>query len=178
MSDKEKRDKNPDEKVQCLNEIITHSGGNEQLEKEIDFDKARTYLKKIKWMDDRIDALIEDKKSYIELATKTTSNLDGNGAHSSGCQDKMAEIVAKIADIENEIAARINRLVDYKNYISKIIDQVQDTECQKILYLKFARYMTMDRIAEVMTMDRSSVYRKYNKGIRAVQEILSDSDKG
>lgn len=177
MSDKEKRDKNPDEKVQCLNEIITHSGGNEQLEKEIDFDKARTYLKKIKWMDDRIDALIENKKSYIELATKTTSNL-GNGAHSSGCQDKMAEIVAKIADIENEIAARIDRLVDYKNYISKIIDQVQDTECQKILYLKFARYMTMDRIAEVMTMDRSSVYRKYNKGIRAVQEILSESDKG
>ena len=144
---------------------------------EYDFDRTRKLLKQIKWMDNKIDALIEDKKSYVDIALKTTSNLDGNGVQASGCKDKMAEIVAKIADIENEICARVDNLVDYKQKVSRVINQVKDEECKKILILKFARYMTMDDIAKVMHMDRSSVYRKYNKGIEAVQAILSDFDQ-
>ena len=58
-----------------------------------------------------------------------------------------------------------------------MIEQIEDKECQKILVLKFARYMPMVDIADKMNMGRSTVYRKYNKAIKAVQEILSESDK-
>ena len=124
-----------------------------------------------------VQALIEDKKSYMDLATKRTSTWDGCGVHNSGCKDQMAEVTAKIADIENEICAKIDRLLDYKKKVSKVIEQIEDKECQKILVLKFARYMPMVDIADKMNMDRSTVYRKYNKAIKAVQEILSESDK-
>ena len=123
-------------------------------------------MKKIRWIDNEIDALIEDKKSYMDLATKRTSTWDGCGVHNSGCKDQMAEVTAKI-----------DRLLDYKKKVSKVIEQIEDKECQKILVLKFARYMPMVDIADKMNMDRSTVYRKYNKAIKAVQEILSESDK-
>ena len=144
---------------------------------ENEFEKAKKFLKKIRWIDNEIDALIEDKKSYMDLATKRTSTWDGCGVHNSGCKDQMAEVTAKIADIENEICAKIDRLLDYKKKVSKVIEQIEDKECQKILVLKFARYMPMVDIADKMNMDRSTVYRKYNKAIKAVQEILSESDK-
>lgn len=91
--------------------------------------------------------------------------------------DKMASIIAKIADMENEIYARIDRLVDYKKQISWIVQQIEDKECQKIITLKFFRYMQMTDVAKAMNMDRSTVYRKYNKGIEEVRRILSESDK-
>ena len=144
---------------------------------ENEFEKAKKFLKKIRWIDNEIDALIEDKKSYMDLATKRTSTWDGCGVHNSGCKDQMEEVTAKIADIENEICAKIDRLLDYKKKVSKVIEQIEDKECQKILVLKFARYMPMVDIADKMNMDRSTVYRKYNKAIKAVQEILSESDK-
>lgn len=144
---------------------------------ENEFEKAKRFLKKIRWIDNEIDALIEDKKSYMDLATKRTSTWDGCGVHSSGCKDQMAEVAAKIADIENEICAKIDRLLDYKKKVSNVIEQIEDKECQEILVLKFARYMPMVDIAEKMNMDRSTVYRKYNKAIKAVQEFLSESDK-
>nr|DAZ19185.1 MAG TPA: Protein of unknown function (DUF1492) [Caudoviricetes sp.] len=148
----------------------------EQL--EYDFDKTVNFLKKIRWMDNEIDALIEDKKSYMDIATKTTSTLDSNRVQSSsGCNDKMAEITSKIADIENDIYARIDRLIDYKKTASNVIRQIGDKECQMVLVLKFIRYMQMTDIAEKMNMDRTTVYRKYKKGIELAQEILSDSDK-
>ena len=133
---------------------------------ENEFEKAKKFLKKIRWIDNEIDALIEDKKSYMDLATKRTSTWDGCGVHNSGCKDQMAEATAKI-----------DRLLDYKKKVSKVIEQIEDKECQKILVLKFARYMPMVDIADKMNMDRSTVYRKYNKAIKAVQEILSESDK-
>ena len=133
---------------------------------ENEFEKAKKFLKKIRWIDNEIDALIEDKKSYMDLATKRTSTWDGCGVHNSGCKDQMAEVTAKI-----------DRLLDYKKKVSKVIEQIEDKECQKILVLKFARYMPMVDIADKMNMDRSTVYRKYNKAIKAVQEILSEFDK-
>ena len=44
---------------------------------ENEFEKAKKFLKKIRWIDNEIDALIEDKKSYMDLATKRTSTWDG-----------------------------------------------------------------------------------------------------
>lgn len=143
----------------------------------MNFDETRIYLKRIRWMDNEIAALIEDKKSYMELATKATSSFDGNGVRSSTCNDKIADIAAKIADTENEICARVDKLVDYKREVSNNIRKVEDKECQQILILKYARYMQMIDIADVMNMDRSTVYRKRKKGIEALQKILSESDK-
>lgn len=147
------------------------------LENEKQFEQAKNFLKKIRWLDNEIDALIENKKSYQDLATKRTSNLNGCGVHGSGCKDQMAEFITKMADIDNEICTKIDRLVDYKNEVSSVIEKIDDKECQKILVLKFARYMPMVDIADAMHMDRSTVYRKYNKAIKAVQQILSESDK-
>mgnify|MGYP007062581672 CR=1 FL=1 len=95
-----------------------------------DFDKTVNFLKKIRWMDNEIDALIEDKKSYMDIATKTTSTLDSNRVQSSsGCNDKMAEITSKIADIENDIYARIDRLNGIKRDQTNRRQRVSDGSC-------------------------------------------------
>ena len=134
---------------------------------EITFDDARKMLKRICWMDNEIDALIEDKN--MDLATKTTSTTDGAGIHGSGENDKMASIIAKIADMENEIYARIDRLVDYKKQISWIVQQIEDKECQKIITLKFFRYMQMTDVAKATDADMVATVGEFPDGRKTMQ---------
>ena len=79
------------------------------------FEETKTYLGKIKQVDNAIDAMIEDTKSYMDLATKTTGSIDTNAAPSAKeNNDKMAEIVGKIVDTKKAINYKIDWLIDYK----------------------------------------------------------------
>ena len=64
--------------------------------------------------------MIEDTKSYMVLATKTTGSIDTNAAPSAKeNNDKMAEIVGKIVDTKKAINYKIDWLIDYKRDVSK-----------------------------------------------------------
>ena len=76
--------------------------------------KAINFLKQIKIMDAKINADIEELASLETLATRTTSVLGGERVQSSGSQQKMADSVAKIVDLREQINAEIDRFIDYK----------------------------------------------------------------
>lgn len=79
------------------------------------FEETKIYLGKIRQVDNAIDAMIEDAKSYMDLATKTTGSIDPNAAPSAKeNNDKMAEIVGKIVDTKKAINYKIDWLIDYK----------------------------------------------------------------
>ena len=89
----------------------------------------------------------------------------------------MADVATRIADIENEILAKIDRLIDYKEAAIKIIKKLDDIEDRRILILRHIGYLNMYEVARKMNVDRRTAYRKYNKAVDNLQKILSDSDK-
>ena len=129
-------------------------------------------------MDNAIDAMIEDVKSYMDLATKTTGTIDPNAAPSAkGNNDKMTEIVGKIVDTKKAINVQIDHLVDYKKDVSKNLRQMKNKENEKILVLHYIRYMSMSDIAEEMGYNTRTILRKHKTAVQELDAILSDSDK-
>ncbi len=142
------------------------------------FEETKRYLKKIRQMDNAIDAMIEDVKSYMDLATKTTGTIDSNAAPSAkGNNDKMTEIVGKIVDTKKAINVQIDHLVDYKKDVSKNLRQMKNKENEKILVLHYIRYMSMSDIAEKMGYNTRTILRKHKTAVQELDAILSDSDK-
>ena len=90
--------------------------------------KAINYLKQIKIMDAKINADIEELTSLETLATRTTSVLGGDRVQSSGSQQKMADSVAKIVDLREQINAEIDRFIDYKQEARELISECE-AEC-------------------------------------------------
>lgn len=136
------------------------------------------FLYGIQKRDKEIDTLIEQKKSYMDLATKVTAVIGSERVQSSyDCNDKMADVATRIADIENEILAKIDRLIDYKEAAIKIIKKLDDIEDRRILILRHIGYLNMYEVARKMNVDRRTAYRKYNKAVDNLQKILSGSDK-
>lgn len=144
----------------------------------MDHQQTLDFLYEIQKKDKEIDTLIEQKKSYMDLATKVTTVIGSERVqYSYECNDKMADIAARIADIENEILAKIDRLIDYKEAAIKIIKKLDDIEDRRILILRHIAYLNMYDISRKMNVDRRTAYRKYNKAVDNLQKILSDSDK-
>lgn len=137
----------------------------------------KTYLNSIKELDNEIDALIQEKRSYIELATKITSTMDADRVQTSGHHERMAEIIAKIADTEQEITEKIDCLVVIKQEVTNLLKRMDNMEFRKIIVMKHVRYMHITQIAHEMHYDRKTIQRKYKKALEEFRRILSESDK-
>ena len=137
--------------------------------------KAITFLKKIESMDARINTRLEEVESLKALATKTTSVLGGERVQSSGSQQKMADHVGKIVDITNEVNADIDRFVEYKREVLKIMDENCDPDCIQLLYSRYFQ----DRTWEQISCELGYSYKWVSGGLhsKALQQVQKGLDK-
>lgn len=56
----------------------------------------------------------------------------------------------KLIDLENEFDADIDRLVDLKIEINRVIKTVNDTDCELLLELRYLNFKTEEQIATIM----------------------------
>ena len=77
--------------------------------------KAINYLRQIKVMDAKINADIEELAQLEALATKTTSAIGGERVQTSGSQEKMADCITKIVDMQNQITKEIDKFIELTN---------------------------------------------------------------
>lgn len=88
--------------------------------------KAKEYLERAYWLDQMIDSKLEQVASLRAMATKTTTIMKRDVVSRSRNMHSMEDTVAKIADLEEEINADIDRLVDLKKEIGETIRRVED----------------------------------------------------
>ena len=136
--------------------------------------KAINYLKQIKIMDAKINADIEELTSLETLATRTTSVLGGDRVQSSGSQQKMADSVAKIVDLREQINAEIDRFIDYKQEARELIS-VCDAECITLISKRYFQFKTWESIAVDMNFTYQWVSGGlHQKALAQVQKALDE----
>jgi len=75
---------------------------------------AKAYLSQAFRIDQRINSKLEQIMSLRELATKATTTLIDVPSSSTRNEHPMESIIVKIVDLEKEINADIDKLVDLK----------------------------------------------------------------
>ena len=136
--------------------------------------KAINYLKQIKIMDAKINADIEELTSLETLATRTTSVLGGDRVQSSGSQQKMADSVAKIVDLREQINAEIDKFIDYKQEARELISDC-DAECITLISKRYFQFKTWESIAVDMNFTYQWVSGGlHQKALAQVQKALDE----
>lgn len=77
----------------------------------------KEYLKQARCLDVRINNKLEQLESLNALAQKATSALNGMPRQLGRPNSGMADIIAKIVDLQEEIDKDIDRLIDLKRDI-------------------------------------------------------------
>ena len=131
---------------------------------------AKEYLSQAYRLDQRIDAKIEQVMSLRNLAAKATSTLSDVAPSGTRNIHRMEDIIIKIIDFENEINADIDRLVDLKREIMRVIKALPNPEYQTLLELRYLCFKSWEQIAVMLGYDLRYTHKLHN---RALEECKS-----
>ncbi len=103
---------------------------------------VKSYLSQAYRIDQRINSKLEQVQSLRELATKATATLGDDRPKETRNFQRMEDIICKIIDLESEINSDIDKLVDLKREIVKLIKSIPNPEHQTILELRYLCFKT------------------------------------
>lgn len=81
----------------------------------------------------------------------------------------MAEIIAKIVDLEAEINRDIEKLMEIKQNIVSTIKKVQNPELQTLLELRYLCFRTWEQVALEMDYSIQHIFRIHDKALKSVK---------
>lgn len=132
---------------------------------------TKEFLNQAYRIDQRINSKLEQIISLHALATKATSTLSDMPVSKAESQSRMADIIAKIVDLENEINADIERLVEIKKDIVSTIKKVQNPELHTLLELRYLCFRTWEQIAVEMNYDLRYLHKLHRRSLEVCNEI-------
>ena len=138
---------------------------------------AKEYLRQAYRLDHRINSKIEQVEVLNSLATKATVTIRGMPKKPNTAIDTMSAVIAKIVDLQTEINADIDRLVDLKRDIIKKIKCVENLDYRTLLEKRYLNFETWEQIAVDMGYSIQHTYRIRDKAIDELSNILKDDRK-
>ncbi len=133
---------------------------------------AKEYLSQARYLDARINAKIKQVESLNALATSATSVLTGMPHSPNKATSKMADIVAKIVDLQAEINRDIDELVDLKKEIAALIKAVDLPDQQTILEKRYLCFQSWEQIAVDMGFSMHYLYKVHNSALEKCEILL------
>lgn len=138
--------------------------------------KAKEYLRQLQKLDRLIENKLAEKEQWKAMATSTTQQLTADRVQTSGNPQKMADAVCKIIEIEAELNAFVDRLIDTKRDVISTIERLNPTEYD-LLHKVYVQYFTFDDVAIKMNKSYSWVTTVHGRALKSVQNILDERQK-
>ena len=129
---------------------------------------AKEYLSQVMHIDQRINSKLEQVVKLRESATKATATLSDMPRSDSQSMQTMENTICKIVDLEREINADIDALVDLKAQARRVISQLKNPDQQLFLELRYLCYRPWTDIMEELGISETSVYRIHGEALKNI----------
>lgn len=126
-------------------------------------------LRKIKRMDDLINAKLEQVEQLKAMATKITVGISSGRVQTSNVNDQVASNVVKIVDLEAAINESVCKLVKLKHEAMEEIDRLQNEDYKLLLTLRYLNFKTWEEIGDEMNYSCSHIYRIHEKALEEIE---------
>lgn len=134
---------------------------------------AKSYLMQVELYDTHINNKLEELQRLKELTRQITSTLKQDVVSHSGNQDKMAEAVAKIVDLENELTVAVDAYIDKKREVGKVLDRIDDADQVSVLHKLYFEYKSWLQIAAEMHMTERNAQYIHGRALQSVRLLLN-----
>ena len=126
---------------------------------------AKEYLSQAYRIDQRINSKLEQITSLRELAKKATSTLTDTPRSPNRGNQSMENVIIKMIDLETEINADIDTLVDLKREIVTVIKGVESPEHQTLLELRYLCFKSWEQIAVDMGYNSKYIFHIHDSAL-------------
>jgi len=138
--------------------------------------KAKEYLKQLQKLDKLIENKLAEKERWKCIATTTTAPLGGERVQSSGNPQKMADAVCRYIELESEINACIDRIVDQRQEIISTIEML-DVKEYDLLHKVYVQHFTLQDVATALDKSYTWVTTMHGTALKSVQRILDERER-
>ena len=128
---------------------------------------AKEYLSQAYRIDQRINSKLEQVMSLRTLLGKATGTLNGAPKAATPNPHSMEDTICKMVDMENEINADIDMLVNLKTEIMKCIKQIGNPEYQTLLELRYLCFKRWEDVAAELGYDLRYVYKLHDQALES-----------
>ena len=137
--------------------------------------RAIDYLSRIRILNDQINRKIRTAERWRNMAYKITAdpaerNYNPNRATSAPYE----KCIVKADELEREITADVDRLVDMKYEAEAKICMIDDEVCQDVLRLRYVELFLWEDVIIAVDKCRSCVFQKHKKGLSQLDKILEE----
>lgn len=134
---------------------------------------AREYLESFKMIEDRLQVKSEQVQKLEERLTSITVPLDKEQVSHTKNVAVMADTVAEIVDMQNEINQQAKECAAAKTRALKLLSKL-DPDCSKILTERLFEGKTFPEIGKVMFITERQAQRKFKEALADFQIILDE----
>lgn len=133
--------------------------------------KAQEYLEQVEKLNAMIENKMAESKQWRDVALGITSSTEGERVQSSGSQQKMADAIDRVVDLQAEINALIDKMIDLKQDIIKTIEHLNATEYD-VLHKRYIQGMTFDEIGAAKRKSKSWATTVHGRALQNLNKIL------
>lgn len=135
--------------------------------------EKKEYLLGYQRINQRVNCLLLEQQRWRELATRVSPNLSGmpRGGGGGGTQGA----ISKIVDLETEINAEIDKLVEKRKKIESVICAVEDSTLRTLLEYRYINGKKWEEIALMMGYDYRWALRLHGRALSAVDDHAIES---
>ena len=129
---------------------------------------VKEYLSQAYRIDQRINSKLEQVMSLRALLGKATGTLTGAPKAATPNPHSMEDTICKMVDMEHEINADIDTLVDLKTEIMTCIKRVENPEYQTLLELRYLCFKPWEEIADQLGYTQRHMLRMHDLALESI----------
>ena len=138
---------------------------------------AKEYLNRISVLEDEIKRKQQRCITLRDVAMNTSVNNSNIGVQKTRDKNSFESILTRVIDLEREIKADEERLVDLKAEIIEKIKLVPNVEYQMLLELRHVCFKAWDEIADAMNFSVQHVFRLHSTALQELSKKIEDESK-
>lgn len=129
---------------------------------------AKEYLRQLRSLDILINAMQLEKERLFAMATRVNAPLSDCKVDTSPDNSKNAELIIKVAALQDEIKKQVDDYVNLKAKIVRQVSAIGDMRYRAILTMRYVNGNTFKEIAKAMNYHEIYAVRLHG---RALQEF-------
>ena len=139
--------------------------------------EAKDYLLQIRLLDAQIDCMLSSVQGLRDSLLRITPTLKQDVVTGSSAHDRMSATVAKIVDLENEINAKVDALVDRKAQVIRLLEKVRNPDYLKVLQMRYIEYASLEEIAVEMHYSYRWIKKLHGRALQVFRKIMDEEKK-
>ena len=136
---------------------------------------AKTYLNRIRLLDERISDNLEELEQLNSLLTRVTAAVSGEVVSCSKDPDKMTDVVAKIIKLREKLNRDVDKYVDIKQEAADLLSKVDNQVHYTILHSRYVLYKTWEQIADEIGYTYQWTCHLHGLALLEFEKILKNS---